>query len=64
MPAETPSIDELRRRAAEQGVSPTDEDLELVEAFLRVLEPALAELERLVPPSAAPSGVFRPEEEP
>jgi hypothetical protein len=48
-----PTPAELRRVAATNGVSPTDEDLEAVRAFLAVLLPAFEELERLVPPRAA-----------
>jgi hypothetical protein len=44
--------DELRRVAEAQGISPTDEDLEAVLAFLAVLEPAFAELQRLAPPQS------------
>jgi hypothetical protein len=47
--AAPPSPAELRRIAESQGVSPTDEDLEAVRAFLAVLLPAFEELERLVP---------------
>jgi hypothetical protein len=47
-PSLTPA--ELRRVAEAQGVTPTDEDLEAVLAFLAVLEPAFEELERLTPP--------------
>ena len=43
---------ELRRIAETQRVSPTDEDLEAVLAFLAVLGPAFEELERLAPPAA------------
>jgi hypothetical protein len=50
---EPPSPAELRRIAEAQGVTPTDEDLEAVRAFLAVLLPAFEELERLVPPRAA-----------
>jgi hypothetical protein len=50
--AVTPSPGELRRIAEEQGVTPTDEDLEAVRAFLVVLLPAFEELERLAPPAA------------
>jgi hypothetical protein len=50
---EPPSRAELRRIAEEQGVTPTDEDLEAVRAFLAVLLPAFEELERLAPPAAA-----------
>lgn len=51
--AEPPSPAELRRVVETQGVTPTDEDLEAVGAFLAVLLPAFEELERLVPPRAA-----------
>jgi hypothetical protein len=57
-----PSIEELRVRAAEQGVYPSDTDLERVRAFLIVLGPALRELERLVPPETVPAGLFLPVE--
>jgi hypothetical protein len=40
----------LRELAARQGVFPEDADLEAVLGFLRVVLPALEELERLVPP--------------
>jgi hypothetical protein len=50
--AATPSPAELRRIAEGQGVSPTDDDLEAVRAFLDILLPAFEELERLVPPTA------------
>jgi hypothetical protein len=48
--AATPSPAELRRLAEAQGVTPTDEDLKAVRAFLEILLPAFAELERLFPP--------------
>ncbi len=51
--AATPSPAELRQIAERQGVSPTDEDLEAVRAFLDILLPAFEELERLVPPTAS-----------
>lgn len=51
--AATPSPAELRQIAEGQGVSPTDEDLEAVHAFLDILLPAFEELERLVPPTAS-----------
>lgn len=62
--AQVPSIDELRAQAAQQGVEPTDEDLERVQAFLGVLLPAFEELERLVPPDTVPAGLFLPGEGP
>jgi hypothetical protein len=45
-----PSIDFLREVAAQQGVSPTDDDLEGVLGFLEVVLPQLEELERRIPP--------------
>ena len=51
--AATPSPAELRRIAETQGLTPTDEDLEAVRAFLAILLPAFEELERLVPPAAS-----------
>jgi hypothetical protein len=58
--AATPSLAELRRLAEAQGVAPTDDDLEAVRAFLRVLLPAFEDLERLVPPGTVPAGLFQP----
>jgi hypothetical protein len=46
----TPSIDFLRAAAAQQEVSPTDEDLEGVLGFLDVVLPRLEEIERRIPP--------------
>ncbi len=51
--AATPSPAELRRIAEAQGVTPTDEDLEAVRAFLQILLPAFAELERRFPLEAS-----------
>jgi hypothetical protein len=62
--AAVPSIDELRTRAGEQGVHPSDDDLERVRAFLAVLLPAFEELERLIPVDAVPAAQFLPQEEP
>ena len=61
--ADVPSIDELRARAAERGVHPTDADLERVQGFLGVLLPQLEELAALVPASETPAAVYRPEVE-
>jgi len=44
-----PSVDLLREVAAQQGVSPTDEDLEGVLGFLEVVLPRLEELEARIP---------------
>ena len=45
-----PSIDFLRKVAAQQGVSPTEEDLEGALGFLDVVLPRLQELEERIPP--------------
>jgi hypothetical protein len=44
----------LRAVADAEGVRPTDADLERVAAILDGFLPALAELERLIPPDAEP----------
>lgn len=59
-----PSLDDLSREAGRYGVPATDEDLELVLGFLRVLLPAFEELERLVPPETVPAALYVPVEEP
>ena len=43
-------VEHLREAAADQGVHPTDEDLEGVRAFLDLILPALAEIEERLPP--------------
>ena len=48
--AAAPSVDFLREAAAQQGVSPTDDDLAGVVGFLAVVLPRLAELEQKLPP--------------
>jgi hypothetical protein len=45
-----PSVDFLREAAAQQGVSPEDDDLRGVLGFLEVVLPRLAELEQRLPP--------------
>jgi len=55
-----PSLEAMRAQAERQGVSPTDEDLLQVQAFLEVLLPAFAELELLVPQDTVPAGLFLP----
>ena len=40
----------LRETAAQQGVHPTDEDLEGVIGFLEVVLPKLADIEERLPP--------------
>jgi hypothetical protein len=56
----TPSLAQLRMLSEAQGVTPSDEDLEAVRAFLEVVLPAFDEMERMIPPGAAPAG---PEDE-
>ena len=63
MSAEPPSIEVMRAVAAQQGVHPSDADLEAVRGFLSVLLPALAELERKVSPETVPAGLPLPVEE-
>jgi hypothetical protein len=59
MPSESsftaPSIDILRAVAAQEGVFPAEADLEAVLGFLNVILPALAELERRIPPETLPA---------
>ena len=50
-----PSLEFLRELAARQGVAPDDADLEAVLGFLNVILPALAEIERTLPPETAPA---------
>ncbi len=57
---EVPTLEDLRRLAALQWVYPTDEDLEGVLGFLRVLGPQLAEIEESLPPDVVPAGMFLP----
>jgi hypothetical protein len=52
-PAE-PSIDFLRSLAAQQNVHPEDADLEAVLGFLRLILPALADIEERLPSDFAP----------
>ncbi len=54
MDGESSPIDRLREAAASQGVKPTDDDLEGVGGFLELILPALAEIERCLPPETAP----------
>jgi hypothetical protein len=54
MGSESSPIEHLREAAAVQGVHPSDEDLKAVGDFLDRILPALAEIEELLPPEAAP----------
>jgi hypothetical protein len=49
-----PSVELLRGLAAQQNVYPDDADLEAVLGFLRLILPALADLERRLPSESAP----------
>jgi hypothetical protein len=50
MSSESSEIERLRKAAAAQGVSPTHEDLEAMLGFIAGILPALAEIERQLPP--------------
>jgi hypothetical protein len=54
MAGQSISVSGLRELAALQGVSPSDEDLEGALDFLTRILPALAEIERRLPPEAPP----------
>ncbi len=59
MPADR-SLAELRNLAEAQGVTPSDEDLEVVRGMLAALR--FEELEALVRPEIFPAGLFLPVE--
>jgi hypothetical protein len=61
MPARVPSADELRASAAAIGIKLTDDDLERLLGFLRVLLPQIEELQHVVPRDGAPAALYRPE---
>jgi hypothetical protein len=63
MSGSPPSIDELRARAAREGVTPRTEDLERVQGYVDAFVRAFVELERALPPETVPAGLFRPEAE-
>ena len=54
MGTESSSVELLRARAEEQGVDPSDADLEGVLDFLNRILPALEDLERRLPPETEP----------
>ena len=51
---ESGPTDFLRELAERQGVSPLDEDLDAVRAFLDAILPALARIEETLPPGESP----------
>jgi hypothetical protein len=57
MSGQVPALEDLRRLAAARGLEPSDDDLEGVAGFLRVILPALEEIERSLPPDLPPLGV-------
>jgi hypothetical protein len=59
MPADR-SLAELRSLAEAQGVTPSDEDLEVVRGMLAALR--FEEIEALVRPELFPAGLFLPVE--
>jgi hypothetical protein len=60
MSSDSTPVSVLRALAARQGVEPTDDDLEAVQAFLDTILPRLAEVERSLPPGTAPAERVRP----
>jgi hypothetical protein len=54
MGTESSLVSALREQARQQGVEPTDADLEGVLDFLTRILPALAELEERIPPDTQP----------
>jgi hypothetical protein len=54
MGSESNLVSALRELARQQGVDPTDEDLESVLGFLDRILPALAEIEERLPPDTVP----------
>lgn len=60
MPYEVPSLAQMRAQAEALGVSPTDDDLERVRAFLEVLFPQFEQLEAIVPPDTVPAALYLP----
>jgi hypothetical protein len=54
MGTESNPVSALREIARQQGVEPTDEDLEGVLGFLTRILPALVEIEERLPPETEP----------
>jgi hypothetical protein len=56
MDAHPTSLPTLRALAARQGVTPSDDDLEAVQAFLATVLERLSEIERALPSGTPPAG--------
>jgi hypothetical protein len=54
MDSEHSPLETLREQAAQQGISPSDDDLETVRTFLEVILPTLRELEERIPTDVSP----------
>jgi hypothetical protein len=54
MGTESSLVSALREQTRQQGVEPTDEDLEGVLDFLTRILPALADIEERLPPETVP----------
>ena len=54
------SVATLRALALRQGVTPSDADLEAVQAFLATVLVRLSELEAALPPETPPAGRYLP----
>jgi hypothetical protein len=54
MGTESNLVSALREIAEQQGVRPTDEDLEGVLGFLTRILPSLSEIEQRIPPETTP----------
>ena len=57
----TPTVTQLRERCLAEGVSPSDDDLAGVVAFLDTLLPTLARLEASLEPGDAVAALFLPD---
>ena len=60
MEANPTSLATLRALAARQGVTPSDADLEAVQAFLATVLVHLSEIEAALPPETPPAGRYLP----
>jgi hypothetical protein len=60
MEANPTSVPTLRALALRQGVTPSDADLEAVQAFLATVLVHLSEIEAALPPETPPAGRYLP----